>query len=532
MKKVILLVLVSALLFLLASCGGLDKSELQAVIDIEVNKEDYTEESYAVYKQKYDEAVAVLADTGTTETKINNATKELNSAINGLVKRANFSVLEGLLAQSYEAEKYTVESYAQYLDAYAAAREVFNNKNSRQSSVNSAIKSLTDKIEALIPKADVSELEQLMIFNVEESKYTASTYNNYILLYNAAQLLIDKANKAESPDEVADCKAEIQLCVTQLRSAIEKLTLRGNTDALSEEYDKASKLYNGTVDGIPSSVYYSEASYKALHEAIVKAREAIESDDMSQKQLDDVKAELILAVNSLEGSDIRKQLYDLVIDTQEKYLAHGDYFTESSYENLNEVINSAIDEYNSSKSTTASLKAAIAAINKAVEELEYVIIIGTGKTDFDFSSYSFRIGNAVIGLKDYFADPEAFVSIVTSADNTAVIEFSGTIDEGLVVKLADTSIVVFKRNSVTIERSETSTPADLVNFAALGALDLMCDEDQVIDAMGANPTKYYVEGSDNVFLYKDALGGYELKINHDMLSKVLTSIEITASVSI
>jgi len=91
---------------------------------------------------------------------------------------------------------------------------------------------------------------------------------------------------------------------------------------------------------------------------------------------------------------------------------------------------------------------------------------------------------------------------------------------------------VFKRNSVTIERSETSTPADLVNFAALGALDLMCDEDQVIDAMGANPTKYYVEGSDNVFLYKDALGGYELKINHDMLSKVLTSIEITASVSI
>lgn len=529
MKKVILLSLAFALLFLLASCDGLDKSELQSVINITIKQADYTEESYAVYKQKYEEAVAVLADTGTTETKINNATKELNAAINALVKRANFTVLEGLLAQSYDAEKYTAESYAQYLDAYASARDVFNNKNSRQSSVNSAVKTLTDKIEALIPKADISELEQLMIFNVEESKYTASSYNNYILLYNAAELLIEKANRAESPDEVADCKAEIQLCVAQLRVAIESLVLKGNTEALQEEYDKALAVYNGSVDGIPSSVYYSEVTYKALNTALVKTREALESNDMDQNKIDDVKAELILAINSLKGSDIRKQLYDLVIAAQEKYLAHRDYFTEASYENLNVVINKAIDEYNSSKSTTASLKEAITSLNKAISELEYTIIIGTGKTDFDFSSYSVRVGNAVIGLNEYFATPEEFISLLTSAENTVVVEYSGSLEEGLVVKLSDTSVVIFTRKGITIQRSENSTITEFLKYASVGGLDLMCDEDQVIDAMGANPTEYYVDGSSNVFVYKDSSGGYELKINHDMNDKVLTKIVITAN---
>lgn len=527
MKKIMLLILAVALLFLMASCDSLDKSELQAAIDIEIKQGDYTEESYAVYKQKYEEALAVLADTGTTETKISNATKELNAAINALVKRANFNVLEGLLAQSFVAEKYTAESYAQYLDAYAAAREVFNNKNSRQSSVNSAVKNLSDKIESLIPKADVSELEQLMIFNVEKSRYTASSYNNYILLYNAAQLLIQKSNDAESPDEVADCKAEIQLCVTQLSAAIENLVLRGDTESLQEEYDKALAVYNGKVEGIPSSVYYSEATYKALGSALVKARETIESDDVGQKQVDQAKQELLLALNSLAGSDVRKQLYDLVIYAQEKYLAHTDYFTESSYESLNEAINSAIDEYNSPKSTVASLKAAMSAINKAIEGLEYVIIIGTGKTDFDFSSYSLRVGNAVIGLGDYFANPEAFIELLINGDNEAVVEVIGTIDEGVAVTLADASTMFFRRTKIEIKRSEEATGMELMNYAAIGALDLMCDEDQVIDAMGANPTEYYIEGNDNVFVFTDASNGYGLKVNYDTYNKVLTDIVVS-----
>ena len=51
--------------------------------------------------------------------------------------------------------------------------------------------------------------------------------------------------------------------------------------------------------------------------------------------------------------------------------------------------------------------------------------------------------------------------------------------------------------------------------------------DQVIDAMGANPTEYYIEGSDNVFVFTDASNGYRLKVNYDSDNKMLTDIEIS-----
>ncbi len=525
-KKVSVLFLCVILALLMVSCDSLDKSELQEAVNIKIKAEDYTEESYALYKQKYDEAILVLEDSGTTETKIQNAANELNAAISSLVKRSDFTVLEGILAQTYSENKYTGESYKEYREAYDMAMEVFNNKNSRQSSVNSAVKLLRDKIESLIPKADLGELDQLLILNVEKDKYTSSSYNNYLMIYNAAQLLKKKAAEAETPDQVADCKSEVQLCVVQLKNAIEKLELRGDTAELQNAYDNANSVYNGKVEGVASSVYYSENSYKNLGTALTNAKNALVSDNMNQKAIDEVKLALEIAFNSLEVSNVRVELYDLVTKTQKEYLSHSDYFTETTFEALNDAINAAIDEYNSSSSTNATLKAAMKKLEEAIDALEYVIIIGTGKTDFDFSSFTLKVGMAEVGLADYFVTPEEFIAMLMAMGDENVLEITGSLEDALTVKMADMSEVIFTRRSVVIRRTEANTDEDIADLAGIYTLNLMGDENSIIEAMNGNPTQYYVEDVTSIFVYNDAENGFELTAKNDIFKQLITEIKI------
>jgi hypothetical protein len=238
-------------------------------------------------------------------------------------------------------------------------------------------------------------------------------------------------------------------------------------------------------------------------------------------------ADLVAAKDALEESELRRELHDLIVSTQDKYGTHVDYFTEDSFKRLNDAINKAIDEYNSPTSTIASVKIAMAEIENAVNALEYVIIVGTGKTNFDFSSYVIRVGNAVVGIGDYFANPEEFLALISGSENTAVISVSGTLREGVTVLLEDSTIVEFTRVNIVIKRSSGTTSDMQLSSASFGLVDLMADAEVLIDTFRGNPTEYYVEGMTDIFMFKDGENGYSVKAEHNMKDNVLNSIDIS-----
>mgnify|MGYP003251508029 CR=1 FL=1 len=66
-----------------------DKSYLQELVDADknINKEEYTEESYAVYKAAYTAALQVLEDPNATDTEVNGAVDTLETGRNALVRK-------------------------------------------------------------------------------------------------------------------------------------------------------------------------------------------------------------------------------------------------------------------------------------------------------------------------------------------------------------------------------------------------------------------------------------------------------------
>ena len=57
MKKILLFFLSAVIVLSLVSCDTLDKSKLKKLVNEEIIEEEYTESTYAVYKQKFDDGL-------------------------------------------------------------------------------------------------------------------------------------------------------------------------------------------------------------------------------------------------------------------------------------------------------------------------------------------------------------------------------------------------------------------------------------------------------------------------------------------
>ncbi len=567
MKKAITaLVFAFLLIFIFVSCSQIDRSALQAALDKSFNEEDYTAEAYNFYKQKYDNALAVMNDSGASESLIKSASDELNAAIERLAsnKRANFSVLKELLDRTYNESEYTSDSYSAYAEAYALAKDVYEDKDSRQSAVNSAVKHLNDKINALIKKADVSQLEKLLIFNVDENIYTTTSYAYYKTVYDLATELCKTANDPNNKENVNDLQSYINLCCSQLNDAISKLILRGNTDKLNAAMKKAEDIINGTVEGIASNVYYSEESYNALVSMLSNVKKIAMSNDVDQSAVDGAEQDINKAISSLKKSDIRGELYDLITYVQKNYLSTKEYFTQSSYLRLHSAVNEAIDEYNSPSTTPEGIANAKKKVNEAVDALEYVIIIGTGRTDFNLSDVSLTISGYSVKLGNLLSDPGSLATYF-GADGAEYV-YTLTDENGKTFVLRDLSelscsagVLVIKRIETlpqlepeipdeTAESSETAeevedtteptepvedTDVEIISEKLIKVceISLDADENSIIDAMQKNPTEYFDRDGKTVFVYRDAYNGITLTFIYDGDNNRLDEISVKSDIA-
>ena len=139
----------------------MDKTELGAKIDeaLELNEEDYTEESWANLVAALQDALAVYEDEEATQEEVDAALAALIAAIEALVPaeeepgEVDKTALGAKIDEALELneEDYTEESWANLVAALQDALAVYEDENATQEEVDAALAALIAAIEALVP---------------------------------------------------------------------------------------------------------------------------------------------------------------------------------------------------------------------------------------------------------------------------------------------------------------------------------------------------------------------------------------------
>ena len=111
-----------------------------------INVEEYTPISVSTLKHIMESATSILNDKNTSQTEVNKITESLNTAMNGLVLRANFADLKETIdkAKGIQDADYTDASLSPMYTSLKQAENVLSNLNASQKAVDEANKNLNN----------------------------------------------------------------------------------------------------------------------------------------------------------------------------------------------------------------------------------------------------------------------------------------------------------------------------------------------------------------------------------------------------
>ena len=142
--------------------AGFDGSALQEYIDLasSLDPYDFTEESWKEVEQKLQTAIEIMNDPFTVQNSINVASFQLFDALNALVNiNQDKSALNALLETcTYQEEKYTAVSFANYQRYLQEAQKVAESNLATQYEINEAVTNLQTAISKLVAMYDKAAL--------------------------------------------------------------------------------------------------------------------------------------------------------------------------------------------------------------------------------------------------------------------------------------------------------------------------------------------------------------------------------------
>lgn len=138
-------------------------SELKAEI-AKVEKEylevDYTEDSFAAYKEALDNAKAVADDAASTAADVTDALTTLQTAVDGLeLAEVDTTKLEEAIAkaEALKEVEYTPITFGMVKKAVETGKALLEDAEAKQSQINAATEDIEGRIEALQPSGAVAE---------------------------------------------------------------------------------------------------------------------------------------------------------------------------------------------------------------------------------------------------------------------------------------------------------------------------------------------------------------------------------------
>ncbi|MCR0274437.1 CAP domain-containing protein [[Clostridium] innocuum] len=316
-----------------------------------INVEEYTPISVSTLKHIMESATSILNDKNTSQTEVNKITESLNTAMNGLVLRANFADLKETIdkAKGIQDADYTDASLSPMYTSLKQAENVLSNLNASQKAVDEANKNLNNILDALVKyiAPDTTELEKLI---VQAKAYKENEYSNssYTALKNAI-------NSAESTLDIRKVTADqITKATNQLQNAINHLGV--DISVLNSELSKAKALNENT---------YTPSSYKVLKD-IMDETETFLLNTHKQFEIDEQTSKLTSAVNQLVKRADKKDLEKAISDAKAKYT--GDYTT-TTMDELKQAVSEAELIYNNLNATQEQVDACTQALESTFSNL-------------------------------------------------------------------------------------------------------------------------------------------------------------------
>lgn len=320
-----------------------------------INVEEYTPISVSTFKNIMESATSSLNDKNTSQTEVNKITESLNTAMNGLVLRANFADLKETIdkAKGIQDADYTDASLSPMYTSLKQAENVLNNLNASQKAVDEANKNLNKTLDALVKYVapDTAELQALVV-QAKAYKENEFSTSSYTTLKNAIK-------NAESTLDIEKVTADqITKATNQLQNAINDLGV--DVSVLNSELSKAKELIENT---------YTPSSYKVLKD-IMDETEAFLLNSHKQFEIDEQTSKLNSAVSQLVKRADKKDLEKAITDAKAKYT--GDY-TATTMNVLKQAVSEAELIYNDLNATQEQVSNATKNVNDAISQLKLVI---------------------------------------------------------------------------------------------------------------------------------------------------------------
>ena len=274
-----------------------DKTALQEAIEAagEMKEAEFTPNSWKAFKEALDVAKVVEKDEKATQTDVNEALAALEAAKEALVKKADKTELNKAIeaAKALKEADYTSGSWNVLKEALEVAKTVQNDENVSQASVKAATDGLNEAMEALVKKANKTELDKAIkaAEALNEDDYTADSWKVF------AQELADAYIVSRNADAT---QAEVDEACKALKAAQEALVEK-EEPSVPENVDKAAaqKYYDDCLAYYEKDDYTAD-SWKVYAEAMDDLKAALADEDISKEDLQAVVDAVAKAVEGLE----------------------------------------------------------------------------------------------------------------------------------------------------------------------------------------------------------------------------------------
>uniref|UniRef100_UPI0025944C98 discoidin domain-containing protein n=2 Tax=Bacillati TaxID=1783272 RepID=UPI0025944C98 len=273
-----------------------DKTALsEAIIAAEaLNESDYTADSWAVLANALITAKEILTNEEATQVDVDAAKDALLIAIDALLPNTHKEALEIALELANKITEHDLENVVpavveEFIAARAEADEVYNDAKASQEQINKAFDRLAKAMHMLdFIKGDKTALKAF-IDKVEGLKDSKDQYTQ--ASWDALEEVLAKAvGVYDNPNAMQE---EVNNAYKELVTAFLNLRLIPDKSLLEELINKAEGLNKSN---------YTKATFDGLTKALNEAKAVFDNPNVTQEQIDNAKATLEKAINSLEAN--------------------------------------------------------------------------------------------------------------------------------------------------------------------------------------------------------------------------------------
>lgn len=265
-----------------------DKSALANAISTAqaLNLNDYTTSSYSALETAINAAKAVNEDRDATQSQVDCAISDLNSAVSALVERGDKSKLRELVdeivEEEYREEDFLLPGFAAFEDAFEYALEILEKDDAETSKkeVQKAYDDLSEALAGLVRVGDKTDLLALIneCEDLNEEDYSASSWAALQQAITSARAVANTSAEQQAYDEAKDALDEAVFNLVDLRG-------------LKQAIETALTIEKGN---------YTDLSYENLRSYIQTAQNVLQNPDVTKETVNSTKQQLEQLIEALE----------------------------------------------------------------------------------------------------------------------------------------------------------------------------------------------------------------------------------------